>query len=464
VDVVCGRQQIVGQLPLLDPAGDNPASCREKNTPTPDLINGVDYPFFILNIMMNSFCKFILFIFATCSFLILPRLTFSATGPYYYLHVESFRAEKSARISVKNYQRKGITAVIKKEKVAKLGDWYRVYIGPFPSRQAAKQKATELKKKGIIDYAAIKRQDSPVATTTEISAPVVKKEVKTPPQKPVSKVQQPQPPVEAKATTEVIPPPAQKQVAKKEAAIPPPEKKPPKVKPRPPIRTIRGGKGRNVAGGSVVFGFTHIYREINTELTERLDNGVPTIIDDDLKDNFPTTMNQDTLSLTLGVTDYFEFFAQGGIAYDELSDPGTVYGGGLRFNLFQTTTNSILPGFYAALQGEFLSGEFEEEFESIDGNKFERESEWQELSAGVEIGISRSKWDIYIGGYYFNYSEETERRRVDLSTVFQDELEQENDFGVYGGFTILLSKFVVLNIEGQALAQEAVLAALEFRF
>jgi hypothetical protein len=330
-----------------------------------------------------------------------------------------------------------------------------------------------LKKKGIIEYAAIKRQDSQVAATTAIAAPVGKTKIKTSPQKPVSKVQQPQPaarssqpppqpPVEAKATTQVTPPPAPKKVAKQKAAAPPPEKKPPKVKPGPPIRTIRGGKGRNVAGGSVVFGFTHIYREINTELTERLENGVDKPIDDDSKNDFPTTMNQDTLSLTLGVTDYFEIFAQGGIAYDELSDPGIVYGGGLRFNLFQMTTDSILPGFYAALQGEYLSGEFEEEFESIGGNKFERETEWQELSAGVEIGISRSGWDIYVGSYYFDYSEETERRRP--GTVFQDELEQENDFGVYGGFTILLSRSVVLNIEGQALAQEAVLAALEFRF
>jgi hypothetical protein len=69
--------------------------------------------------MIKSFCKFIFFIFATCSFVILPRPTFSATGPYYYLHVESFRAEKSAQTSVKNYQRKGITAIVKKEKVAK---------------------------------------------------------------------------------------------------------------------------------------------------------------------------------------------------------------------------------------------------------------------------------------------------------------------------------------------------------
>jgi hypothetical protein len=280
----------------------------------------------------------------------------------------------------------------------------------------------------------------------------------------VSKIQQPQPAVEAKATTQVTPPPAKKKEVKQKAAVPLPKKKPRKVKPRPPIKTIRGGKGRNVAGGSVVFGFTHIYREINTELTERLDNGVPTIIDDDLKNDFPTTMNQDTLSLTLGVTDYFEIFAQGGIAYDELSDPGIVYGGGLRFNLFQTTTDSILPGFYAALKGEYLSGEFDEEFTSAAGNKFEKESEWQELSAGVEIGISRSAWDIYIGGNYFNYSEETERRRVDLSTVFQDELEQENDFGIFGGITLYLTRALSINIEGRAIDQKSISGALEYRF
>jgi len=410
--------------------------------------------------MMNSFCKYILFIVATCSFLMLPRLTFSATGPYYYLHVESFRAEKSAQTSVKNFQRKGIAAVVKKEKVAKLGDWYRVYIGPFPSRQAAKQKASELKKKGVIEYAAIKRQDSHVAATPAISVPVVKKKIKTPPQKPVSKAQQPQAPVEAKATAQKTPIKGEKQ----KAAVPPPKKKPSKPKSRPPMRTIRGGKGRNQAGGTVVFGFTHIYREINTELTERLVNGVPTIIDDDQKNDFPTTMNLDTLSLTLGVTDYFQFFAQGGIAYDELSDPGFVYGGGLRINLFQTTNDSILPGFYAALHAAYLSGEFEEELESIAGNKFEKDTEWQELSAGIEIGISRSGWDIYIGGHYFDYSEETERRRVDLAIVFEAEFEQENDFGIYGGFSLLLSRSVALNIEGRALDQEAVLVGLEFKF
>ncbi len=35
VDVISSRQQIVRKLPLLDMAGCNPASCLEKNAPTP---------------------------------------------------------------------------------------------------------------------------------------------------------------------------------------------------------------------------------------------------------------------------------------------------------------------------------------------------------------------------------------------------------------------------------------------
>jgi hypothetical protein len=34
---VISRQQIVRQLPLLDLAGDNPASCRAKNIPIPEM-------------------------------------------------------------------------------------------------------------------------------------------------------------------------------------------------------------------------------------------------------------------------------------------------------------------------------------------------------------------------------------------------------------------------------------------
>jgi hypothetical protein len=39
VNVVTGRQQHIGELPLIGQAGYNLASCLKKNTPTPELID-----------------------------------------------------------------------------------------------------------------------------------------------------------------------------------------------------------------------------------------------------------------------------------------------------------------------------------------------------------------------------------------------------------------------------------------
>lgn len=431
---------------------------------------------------MTSFFKFFLYTFTPLILLLIAQIALSANGPYYYLHVQSFRAEKSALQSIKNFQRLGLAAGIKKVKVAKLGDWYRVYIGPFSSQRQAKLTAAELKKRKIVDYAAVKKMDSKIASGVSVAPTAVTKKTKVPPAAPAPTIRQPQPATKAykppaKPAPKVTAPAARPQVAEKKVTAPPP-KKPRKAIPKPSPATFKGGKGRNIPGGSVVAGFSHIYREINTELTERLridTNGGTTVstvpIDDDKKNDFPTTLNQDTLRLTLGLTDYFEVFAEGGAAYDTLSDPGTVYGGGMRLNLFQLSRNSILPGLYGALQGSYFSGEFSEEYRSSeDGNKFERDSEWRESSAGLEIGISRSRWAVYIGGNYFDYNEETERRQLEnippplTSRVFEDELEQENDVGVYGGISFKLARALALSIEGRALDQESIFVALEFNF
>jgi hypothetical protein len=430
--------------------------------------------------MISTLKGFSLILF-TFTILLLPQLIFSATGPYYYLHVESFRAEGNALQSVKNFQRQGLAAVIKKIRVAKLGDWYRVYIGPFSSRQEATLKASELKKKGIVDYAAVHKTDSIIPGTVAIAAPSVKKKVppKAPQPQPAAALQPPPPksPPEPTVASQAARPSAQPKAVEQPATPADTKKKPPPAKPKSSTTTARKGKGRNVSGGNVAIGYKHSYREINTELTERLEittNGGTTITAkpvEDIKNDFPTTMHQDTLYLKLGLTDYLEVFAEGGIAYDKLSDPRYVYGGGLRLNLFQTADSSSLPGLYAAIQGTYLTGEFEEEYTSaVDGNKFERETEWWEASGGVELGISRRHYAVYIGGNYYKYTEDTERRQLEnlptglTSRTFEDELEQENDYGVYSGFTIQFTAALSLNIEGRLIDQESIFGALEYRF
>ncbi|UCH21387.1 MAG: SPOR domain-containing protein [Deltaproteobacteria bacterium] len=424
---------------------------------------------------MTSTLKGLSLIVCTFIILLLPQLIFSATGPYYYLHVESFRAKGNALQSAQNFQRQGLAAVVKKIRVAKLGDWYRVYIGPFSTRQEAKLKAAELKKLGIVDYAAVQKTDSMIPVTVAIAAPSVKK--KRPPTIPQPQPPPPKPPSQPTVASQTARPAAQPKAMEQPVTPTDTKKKPPPAKPKPSKTTALRGKGRNVSGGNVGLGYKHTYREINTELTERLEittNGGTTITEkpvEDIKNDFPTTMHQDTLFLKLGLTDYFEVYAEGGIAYDELSDPGYVYGGGLRLNLFQTADSSSLPGLYAAIHGAYLTGEFEEEFTSaIDGNKFERETEWWEVSGGVELGISRRRYAVYIGGNYYKYTEETERRQLQnlppglTARTFEDELQQENDYGVYGGFTIQFTAALSLNIEGRLIDQESIFGALEYRF
>lgn len=428
--------------------------------------------------MMTSLCKDFLSIIVILTILLSASLTFSATGTYYYLHVASFKTEQKANQSVKKFQRHGLNAVVNKENVPKKGVWYRIYIGPFSSQQEAKLKASELKNEGIIDYAAVKKKDSMITGTVAVGVPIVAEKSTVAVQQPQQavKISKPPPPTQQKTISKAARPSIQTKAAKEPIAPTASKKKIRKAKKKPSKPVAKKGKGRNVPGGSVTLGYKHTYTEVNTELTERLKietNGGTTITlvpIDDMKNDFPITMHQDTLYLKLGLTDYFEVFAEGGIAYDKLSNPRYVVGGGLRLNLFQTTDYSMIPGFYAALQGEYLTGEFEEEFTSIAGNKFESETEWQELSAGLEIGINRPRYTVYIGGNYFKYSEDTDRRQLEnlplgtTSLVLQDELEQENESGVFGGFTVYLTTALSLNIEGRVIDQESISGALEYRF
>ena len=48
--------------------------------------------------------------------------------------------------------------------------------------------------------------------------------------------------------------------------------------------------------------------------------------------------------------------------------------------------------------------------------------------------------------------------------VLQDELEEEESLGAYGGVIIHLTPAVLVNIEGQMISQESILGAIEYHF
>jgi lysophospholipase L1-like esterase len=89
-----------------------------------------------------------------------PNVVSSAEKHYYYLHISSFRVKKRAFQDAERLQDKGYKTITRREQLANLGYWYRVYIGPFSSLQEAKLKSKELRRKKLVDYVAVHKKDS----------------------------------------------------------------------------------------------------------------------------------------------------------------------------------------------------------------------------------------------------------------------------------------------------------------
>ncbi len=418
-----------------------------------------------------------------------PSRVFSAEK-YYYIHVGSFRAKKNAVRVAKGLQKKGYNAVVRGEQVANLGYWYRIYIGPFPSFQKAKVQSQELKKKGLATYTSVQHKDSLVRGDLDKRPKTAKaRKEYIPPRKPAPP--SPKKPATILAGKEKVPAakkvpspvsPMEKprevkrpsSVVKAEVA-PGIREKPPKKKPE----FQRKGDGRNLAQGRFSIALQHTYREVPTELTDRTQitsDGVTTTktnvsISSSEKNDFDTDMNTDMLRVAFGLTDYVQIFGDVGVSYDadDLDDMNLAYGGGARFNIFEVKSGSV-KGLYAALQGEYHRGELETEYQSVDGNRFSKDADWWEFLGKGEVGLTRNRFVAYLGGTYFVYREDTDRTQLEnlpvglVSVKFEDDLEEEETFGAYGGVSIHLTPGFLINVEGQVNTQQSIAGTIEYRF
>lgn len=98
---------------------------------------------------------------------------FSATEEksLYIIHVSSFKNQKKAEAEVSRFLKQALQVFYRNEVVEGKGNWFRVFIGTFKTRQEAKEKGEELLKKGIISYAApreVKPDFIPGKKTAEI--------------------------------------------------------------------------------------------------------------------------------------------------------------------------------------------------------------------------------------------------------------------------------------------------------
>jgi hypothetical protein len=380
---------------------------------------------------------------------------------YYYLHVSSYQKETLANKDVEQLKKKGYTAIARREKIPNKGYWYRVYVGPFSAHMEAYLKAKELKKKKIVDYAAIQKKSAPiggdlatataVATTTSKPSKTTSEAVKTtPPQEPVEVASSKSSSEKSSKKTESST--TDKKSTKKDFGL------------------SKEGSGRNMGKGKFALGFRQSYQEVEPDLTKRTlttSDGTTTNTQNvpitGTENERLTSMHISSLFFRWGLADWFEVFGGGGVSYKEFSNFHPAYGGGLRLNLFDFN------GFYGALQGEYVTGTVEYEYDSVTGNKWHKEADWEEIFAKGELGITRQKFTAYVGGSYLNYQEETKRQLLTnipapfTSYVFNDELE-EKSFGAFGGVTFNLSPSFLLNIEGQGINKKGVFGSLEYQF
>jgi hypothetical protein len=444
---------------------------------------------FSLILLWLTMSAIILLIFCT------PDIIFSAQKYYYYLHISSFRSEKRAIKDVKARRNQGYNAVIRREQLPNKEYWYRVYIGPFSSLQEARLKKEELISRKLSDYAVIKKKTSLIKTNIGKPPEEEERKVGLEPKKEAPEVSQAKeltlPPIEEPVK---VPPVSEKPPEKKEASPPIPSVEkhevvkapsvmapispPERISAQPPpqkTEMVQKGSGRNMGRGDFGLGLGHMYRQVPLELTKRTSitsDGTTTTVEDipvTIGENCFTRLHMDSLRARRGLTNDLEIFAEIGGAYLELSNMDFAYGGGLRLNLFQGK-DGWFRGFYSALQGEFLSGEVEYEYSSTQGDKWKKAVDWEEFIVKGELGFVGHRFNAYIGATYFDYHEDTKRELLEnfpstlTSFVLQDELEDKERFGAFGGIAMNLRPAFFLNVEGQVITQKSVFLTLEYHF
>jgi len=355
-----------------------------------------------------------------------PDITLSATKYYFYLQAGSFRIKKDAIKFIEKIEKHEYKVVTKHQKIADQGYWYIVYIGPLSSKKEVDLTVRSLRKKKLAKYIAVHQKKS------LISSNLMKKEQV----------------VDEKAIE-----------AEKPSA---------QVSDTKMTKLTERGIGRNMAAKKFAIGYRHLYREVGTEVTKRkqiTSTGSSTVvISDSEKDDFPTSMHIDSLYARYGLTNYLEVFLEAGVGYKESSTTSFVYGGGLQLSLFEVKSGA-LKGLYSSLSGAYLSGDVEYEYRSAAGNKWNKEAEFDELSVKGELGIIRSRFAVYFGAVFLDYNETTKRDKLTgTSLVYEDELENENNYGGYAGVDIYLTPSAQIKIAGQVIQKENVFIAFEYQF
>ncbi len=418
-------------------------------------------------------------LFLSIALLIFPSDGFSKTDNSYYIQIGSFKIQQNAiRLAAgfKDLQKK---ASIREYPSAQFGLLYQVLIGPFPSRQEADSGKLELRKKAlffkdtfiikIADFIIGKPEDKKVVKYKNVEKHVAAKQIteESTPELQSRKIlmvknekpQQDQPTILEK---KIFSDPGKK-----------PVEKPFDVS----NRSNQKRAGRNVKKNHFAISLNHFYSRYKGEIRERkmvtltgttrtVSNIQPSLLENVNPDTF---IHRDILRIHYGVTNNLEIFADIGGAYNKISKGDLTYGGGGRFNFFdfQGQYNNR---YYGAIQGEAFLGKIEYEYEGEFTNKWNKEADWQELSAKFEIGTILTKFSAYGGVSYSYFEEKTDRYLLNnfptsvLSYKYEDEIREESSYGAFVGITYHLNKKLQGILEGQVGNPNKIAATLKYEF
>jgi hypothetical protein len=86
-----------------------------------------------------------------------PSSSELSARPLSVVHVSSIKSKAGAAVEGERYETAGYPIVTRREEVPGKGSWYRVYLGPYPSRESAKRVAEEVRSAGLTTYAMVQR-------------------------------------------------------------------------------------------------------------------------------------------------------------------------------------------------------------------------------------------------------------------------------------------------------------------
>ena len=220
-------------------------------------------------------------------------------------------------------------------------------------------------------------------------------------------------------------------------------------------------------------GYEHSYLKWKTVLTKRLEttaSGTENVTDGvGEKDLYYTKAHGDMLLVRYKALRRLELFLEAGLVYEslsEISDMESALGGGFQYSVKEVEFPNDA-GLYLDFTARYMAGKVAGTYADINGNKFKRSSDFNEIEAGLEAGFRLFQLTLYGSVAYGQFSEETKREQVlsdPMVRILNDELEEQENFGTMLGLNCRINDHWTVDGQWHSGFKEGALVNVQYRF